>query len=90
MGKCLSYIKLLNEISSRFTKVVDDLWLITKLTKDKNTKADLCKFVSRYSSLNYEFACYLIGKTFIACDIDKTEKLFKDIMNKNFKKEGEK
>jgi len=90
MSRFLNYIKLLNEISSRLTKVVDDFWLITKLTKDKHIKADLCKFVSRYSSLNYEFICYLIDKTYIACDEEKTEKLFKDIMNENFKKKGEK
>ena len=84
MGKRLDYIKLLNDILSRFTEVVNSLWQVVKATKDKELIRDLSKFVSKYSSLNYEFSCYLISKTFKAYNEDKTEKEFNDIVGNNF------
>ena len=84
MGKHLDYIKLLNDILSRFTEVVNSLWQIVKATKDKEMIIDLAEYVEKYSTLNYKFSCYLISKTFKAYDEDKTEKEFKNIIGGNF------
>ena len=84
MGKRLDYIKLLSDILSRFTEVVNSLWQIVKSTKNKEMIIDLAGYVEKYSALNYKFSCYLISKTFKAYNEDKTEKEFNDIVGDNF------
>ena len=85
MGKHLDYIQKLNDISTQLCNIINELWNITKKTSDKEFEAELCKFVSSYSALNYKLATFLISKTIEAHKqdnalLDKIE--FEDIISK--------
>jgi hypothetical protein len=71
MGKHLDYIKKLNEISTQLSKVVDELWVLSEKTSNKELSAELYKFVADYSSLNYKLATALIVRTIQAYSQDK-------------------
>jgi len=85
MGKHLDYIKKLNDLTSSFTAITNELWQLGKNLRDEEFKTILCKMVAEYSNLNYKFISVLISKTieYMKKDVILKEKIeFDEIVDK--------